>query len=69
MNTLRWHLLQPLGRLLADVAQVMGAHRYVERYQRDLALDIAKMAATGASGALAAAFVVLSLSVRGWVPS
>ena len=32
--------------------QAMGARCYVERYQRDLALDIARMAATCVSGSV-----------------
>lgn len=32
--------------------QAMGARCYVERYQRDLALDAASMAVTGVSGSV-----------------
>lgn len=32
--------------------QAMGALRYMERYQRDLALDVPNLAATGVSGSV-----------------
>jgi hypothetical protein len=35
--------------------QAMGARYYVERYQRDLALDVVSMAATGVSGSVSSA--------------
>lgn len=54
LDMLRWHLLPPLGRLLADVARVMGARQYTERYQRDLALAPAAMATAGVPAKTAA---------------
>ena len=36
LHMLRWHLLPSLGRLLADLAQLLGQHDYLDHYMRDL---------------------------------
>lgn len=48
LDTMRWHLLRPLGRLLARMAAVLDARRYVDRYHRDLALTAADVAVPAA---------------------
>lgn len=53
MSVLSWHLLLPLGTLLAELAGVLGAACFQDHYSRDLGIpvDAAHAAApAGASG-------------------
>lgn len=47
MSMMRWQLLPPLGRVLLQLAGLLGAAAYADHYSRDLGLPTAAAAAPG----------------------